>query len=108
MSHIDVIKYTKEDFRLGIKSLTDNVVMKTKFVDKSTQTPHEVYLHIPGVGVITGSPFLCVSVCFFFYRYIITHAFKQHKNTITRYKYIGSTWGKHKKKFLIKKLTKNN
>ena len=53
----------------------------------------------------------------FFYRYIITHTLKhkktkkQHKNTITRYKYIGSTWEKHKKKFLIKKkikLTKNN
>ena len=46
---------------------------------------------------------------FFFYQYIITHTFKQHKNTITRFKYIGSTWKRHKKKFLIKKkLTKNN
>ena len=47
-------------------------------------------------------------VNFFFYRYIITHTFKQHKNTITRYKYIGSTWEKHKKEFPIKELTKNN
>ena len=41
--------------------------------------------------------------CTFFYRYIITHTFKQHKNTITRYKYIGSAWEKHEKKFLIKR-----
>ena len=46
---------------------------------------------------------------FFFYRYIIPHTFKQNKNTITRYKYIESTWEKHKKKSIIKKkVTKNN
>ena len=44
----------------------------------------------------------------FFYQYIIIHTFKQYKHTITRYKYFGSTWEKHKKKFLIKKLSKNN
>ena len=83
MSHIDVIKYTKEDFRLGIKSLTDNVVMKTKFVDKSTQTPHEVYLHIPGVGVITGSPF-CVWVCVFFSIDILLHMHLSNIKTLSR------------------------
>ena len=25
---------------------------------------------------------------------LFTHTFKQHKNTITKCKYIGSTWGK--------------
>ena len=44
----------------------------------------------------------------FFYQHIIIHTFKQYKHTITRYKYFGSTWEKHKKKFLIKKLSKNN
>ena len=34
---------------------------------------------------------------FFFYQYIITHTFKQHKNTITRYKYIASNQEKQKK-----------
>ena len=43
----------------------------------------------------------------YLYIYIITHTLKQQKNTITRYKYIGSTWEKHKKKFLVKKKTKN-
>ena len=39
---------------------------------------------------------ICTSLLnFFFYRYIITHTFKQDKNTITRYKYIWSTWEKH-------------
>ena len=56
VSYSDAIKYTKEDFQLGIKSLIDNIGMKTKYVDKSTQTPYEVCLHIPGVGVIPGSP----------------------------------------------------
>ena len=56
VSYSDAIKYTKEDFQLQIKSLIDNIGMKTKSVDKSTQTPHEVCLHIPGVGVISGSP----------------------------------------------------
>ena len=56
VSYSDAIKYTKEDFQLGIKSLIDNIGMKTKYVDKSTQTPYEVCLHIPGVGVTPGSP----------------------------------------------------
>ena len=49
-----------------------------------------------------------VFMSIFFYGYIITYIFKQHKNTITRYIHIGSTWENLKKKFLIKKLTKNN
>ena len=57
MSYSDAIKNTKEDFQLDIKSLIDNIGRKTKYVDKSTQIPHEVSLHIPGVGVIPGSPF---------------------------------------------------
>ena len=48
--------------------------------------------------------YLFVSLFVFFYQYIIiTHLFEQHKNTITKYKYIASIWEKHKKKFLIKK-----
>ena len=45
-------------------------------------------------------PDTCKQHCkqyFFFHRYI-AHAFKQHKNTIIRYKHIGSTCEKHKKK----------
>ena len=49
VSYNDAIKYSKEDFRLGIKLLIDNISMKTKYVDKSTQTSHEVCLRIPGV-----------------------------------------------------------
>ena len=46
VSYSDAIKYTKEDFQLRIKSLIDNNGMKTKYIDRSTQTPHEVCLHI--------------------------------------------------------------
>ena len=56
VSYSDAIKYTKENFQLGIKSLLDNIGMKIKYADKSTQTPHEVCLHIPGVAVTPGSP----------------------------------------------------
>ena len=58
VSYSGAIKYTKEDFQLGIKLLIGNIGMKTKYVDKSTQTPHEVCLYIQGqgVGVILGSP----------------------------------------------------
>ena len=58
VSYSDAIKYTKEDFQLDIKSLIDNIGIKTKYVDKSTQTHFEVCLYIPGVAVILGSPFL--------------------------------------------------
>ena len=56
VSYSDAIKYMKEDFQLVIKSLIDITGIKTKYVDKSTQTPYEVCLHIPGIGVIPGSP----------------------------------------------------
>ena len=49
VSYIDAIKYNKEDFQLGIKLLIDNIGMKTKYVDESTETSHEVCLQIPGV-----------------------------------------------------------
>ena len=42
VSYNDAIKYTKDDFQLVIKLLIDNIGMKTKYVDKSTQTSHEV------------------------------------------------------------------
>ena len=35
VSNSDAIKYTKEDFQLGNKSLIDNIGMKTKYVEKS-------------------------------------------------------------------------
>ena len=47
VSYSDGIKYAKEDFQLGIKSLIDSIGMKTKYV--------EVCLHIPGVVAIPGS-----------------------------------------------------
>ena len=56
MCHSNAIKYTKEDLKLAIKLLIENIGVKTKYVHKSTQPPHEVCLHIPGVVVIPVSP----------------------------------------------------
>ena len=46
VSYNDAIKYMKEDFQLGIKLLINNIGMKTKYVNKSTQTHYEVCLLI--------------------------------------------------------------
>ena len=32
------MKYTNEDFQLGITPLINNIGLKTKYIDKSTQT----------------------------------------------------------------------
>ena len=45
VSYSDAVKHTKEDFQLGIKSLINNIGMKTKYVDKSTQTSYEICLY---------------------------------------------------------------
>ena len=47
-----------------------------------------------------------VTFILFFYQYIITRTFKQHKKYYHQVQYIESTWEEHKKKFLIKTLTK--
>ena len=44
VSYSEAIKYTKDDFQQGIKSLMDNIGIKTKYVEKSTQNPYEVCL----------------------------------------------------------------
>ena len=45
---------------------------------------------------------------FFFYRYIIAHTFKNKKASSPGTNILRVPGKKHKKKFLIKKLTKNN
>ena len=51
----------------------------------------------------------CIYICiFFFYRYISTHTFKNMKTLSPGTNILGVPGKKHKKKFLIKKLTKNN
>ena len=57
VSYSDAIKYTKEDFHLGIKSLIDNIGMKTKYVDESTSTPHEVCLHMQELMLYLAHPY---------------------------------------------------
>lgn len=53
----DIIKYSREDFERGIKALSSKYLNNAKKgQDKGTQTPYEVLLHIPGVGIIPGSP----------------------------------------------------
>ena len=47
-----------------------------------------------------------VTFILFFYQYIITRTFKQHKKHYHQVQYIESTWEGHKNKFLIKTLTK--
>ena len=47
-----------------------------------------------------------VTFILFFYQYIITRTFKQHKKHYHQVQYIESTWKEHKNKFLIKTLTK--
>ena len=47
-----------------------------------------------------------VTFILFFYQYIITRTFKQHKKHYHQVQYIESTWEEHKNKFLIKTLTK--
>ena len=58
VSHHDAIKHTKEDFQLGIKSLINNIDLKTKCGDKSTQTT--CLLLIPIVKV------LYIEICRYF------------------------------------------
>ena len=58
VSHRDAIKHTKEDFQLGIKSLINNIDLKTKCGDKSTQTT--CLLLIPIVKV------LYIEICRYF------------------------------------------
>lgn len=55
-SYNDVIKYSKEDFQLGISKLLVKFSASSATLDKTTQTTHDVLLHIPGVGIIPGSP----------------------------------------------------
>ena len=56
-SYNDLVKYTKEDFVNGMKMLLTNKLEENEQQkDAMTQTPMEVTLHIPGVGLIPCSP----------------------------------------------------
>jgi len=56
-TYMDVIKYTREDFKEGVSILLSKFKRKTSStLDRATQTS-EVLLNIPGVGIVHGSPF---------------------------------------------------